>query len=70
MLVADWLSQVHLKNYGNFSHVVIGFFSVAEIPIKYSSLYNKMLLNLERKTIYIHKNNKEASQTFPFSLKN
>ena len=39
--VADWLSQTHVKNYRNFSRVVIRFFSVVEIPIKHSSLYNQ-----------------------------
>ena len=38
---ADWPSQTHDKNYHNFSHVVIGFFSVLEILVKHSSLYNK-----------------------------
>ena len=38
---ADWLFQTHVKNYRNFSRVVIGFFSVVEIPIKHSILYNK-----------------------------
>ena len=36
---ADWLSQTHVKNYCNFLHVVIRFFSVVEIPIKLPSLY-------------------------------
>ena len=31
--VADWLSQTRVKNYDNFSCVVILFFSVVEIPI-------------------------------------
>ena len=31
----------HVKNYRNFSHVKIRFFSVVEIPIKHSSLYKK-----------------------------
>ena len=38
---ADWLSQTHVKNYGYFSRVVIGFFSMVEIPIKHFSLYDK-----------------------------
>ena len=42
VLAADWLSQTHVKNYRNFSRVVIRFFSVVEIPIKHSSLYNKV----------------------------
>ena len=40
---ADWPSQTHVKKYCNFSQVVIWFFSVVEIPIKHSSLYNKAL---------------------------
>ena len=40
---ADWLSQTHVKNYRNFSRVVIRFFLVVKIPIKHSSLYNKDL---------------------------
>jgi len=36
---ADWLSQTHVKNYRNFSRVMIRFFSMGEIPIKHSSLY-------------------------------
>ena len=40
---ADWLSQTHMKNYRNFSRVVIRLFLVEEIPIKHSSLYNKYL---------------------------
>ena len=35
---ADWLSQTHVKNYHNFSHVMIGVFSVVEILVKHSSL--------------------------------
>ena len=41
MSTADWLSQTQVKNYRNFSHVVIPFFSAVEIPIKHSSLCNK-----------------------------
>ena len=33
---ADWLPQTVVKNYQNFSLVVMRFFSVVEIPIKYS----------------------------------
>ena len=33
----------HVKNDHNFSHVVIQFFSVVEIPIEHSSLYNKII---------------------------
>ena len=40
---ADWLSQTHMKNYRNFSRVVIRLFLVEEIPIKHSSLCNKYL---------------------------
>ena len=43
---ADWLSQTHMKNYRNFSHVVIWFFSVVEIPIKHSSLCNVIHYNV------------------------
>ena len=38
---ADWRSQTHVKNYRTFSRVETRFFSVEEIPIKHSSLYNK-----------------------------
>ena len=38
---ADWLSQTHLKSHRNFLRVVVRFFSVVEIPMKHSSLYNK-----------------------------
>ena len=41
MSAADWLSQTQVKHYRNFSHEVIRLFSVVEIPIKHSSLYNK-----------------------------
>ena len=41
---ADWLSQTHVKNYRNFSRVMIRFSSLEEIPIKHSSLYAKMVL--------------------------
>ena len=37
---ADWRSQTKVKNYRNFSRVEIRFFSVVDIPIKQSSLYN------------------------------
>ena len=40
---ADWLSQTQVKNYSNFSCVVILLSSVVEIPIKHSSLYNKAI---------------------------
>ena len=43
MSAADWLSQTHVKNNENFSRVVIRFFSVVEIPINYSSLYNERI---------------------------
>ena len=40
---ADRLSQTQfVKNYCSFSCVVIRFFSVVEIPVKHSSLYNKL----------------------------
>ena len=35
MSAADWLSHTNAKNHGNFSRVVIGFFSVVEILIKH-----------------------------------
>ena len=38
MSAADWLFQTHVKNYRNFSPVVIRLFSEVEIPIKYSSI--------------------------------
>ena len=38
---ADWLSQTGVKNYCNFSRVVIWFFLVVQIPIKHSCLYYK-----------------------------
>ena len=41
VLAADWTSQTQVKNYRNFSCVVIRLFSVVEIPIKHFSLYNK-----------------------------
>ena len=41
---ADWISQIHVKSYRNLSRVVILFFSVVEIPIKHSSLYNKNII--------------------------
>ena len=38
---ADWPSQTHVKNYRNFSCVVIRFFSVVEIStIEHTSLYS------------------------------
>ena len=41
---AGWLSQTCVNsNYHNFSCVVILFFSEVEIPIKHSSLCNKMV---------------------------
>ena len=45
---ADWLSQTHVKNCNNFSRVVIRFFSLVEIPVKHSSLYNKKVLQIHR----------------------
>ena len=36
MPAADWLSQTQVKNYCNFSRVVMQFFSVVEIPIKHT----------------------------------
>ena len=42
MSAADWLSRTHVKNYRKFSRVVIRFFSLVEIPIKRSSLYNEI----------------------------
>ena len=41
---ADWLSQTHMKNYHNFSHVVMCFFSVVGMLTKHSSLCNKLFL--------------------------
>ena len=38
MSAADWLFQTHVKNYRNFSTVVIRLFSEVEIPIKHSSI--------------------------------
>ena len=38
MSAADWLSQTPVKN-----EAVIRFFSVVEIPIKHSSLHNKII---------------------------
>ena len=38
---ADWLSQIHVKNYHNFSLLLLQFFSVVEISIKHPSLPNK-----------------------------
>ena len=50
---AYWLSQPHAKNCGNFSLELIRFFSVVEISIKHSSLYNKSsLLIPKRRYIY------------------
>ena len=53
---ADWLSQTHVKNYRHISRVVIRFFSEVEIPMKHSSLYNKLLsatcLALKRMNTY------------------
>ena len=40
---AAWLSQTQMKNYRFIFHVVIQFFSVVEIPIKHSSLRDKVL---------------------------
>ena len=40
---AYWLSQTHVKIIVIFSRVVIRVFSVVEIPIKHSSLYNKIV---------------------------
>ena len=37
MSAADWVYQTQVKNYHNFSCVVIWFFSGVEIPIKHSS---------------------------------
>ena len=34
---ADWLSQTRMKNYCNFSHMVIKCFSVVEIAAKHAS---------------------------------
>ena len=31
VLAADWLSQTHVRNYRNFSRVVIRFSSVVEV---------------------------------------
>lgn len=42
----DWISQTRVKNYRNFSRLVIRFFWVVEIPTKHSSLYNKHILSL------------------------
>ena len=36
MSAADWLFQTHVKNYRNFSTVVIRLFSEVEIPTKHS----------------------------------
>ena len=38
---ADWLSHTQVKNYRNFSRVLIRFFSVVEILVKHCGLYNK-----------------------------
>ena len=40
MSAADSLSQTHVKNYRNFSRVVIRLFSVVEVSVKHCSLYN------------------------------
>lgn len=40
MSVAGLLSKTHVKNYCNFSHVVIQLFSVVEIVITPATLYN------------------------------
>ncbi len=37
----DWWYQTHVKNYRNFTHSEILFFSVVKIPINIRSLYNK-----------------------------
>ena len=39
VVVVDWLSQTQMEIYWNFSRVVIWFFSVVRIPIKYSTLH-------------------------------
>ena len=44
---ADWLSQTLVKNNRNFSSVVIRFFSEVEIPIKHTSLYNKVIYPMD-----------------------
>ena len=36
-------SLKRVKNFGNFSRVVIRFFSLVEIPFEHSSLYNKCI---------------------------
>ena len=41
MSATEWLSQLHMNNYCNFSRLVIRFFSAVEILTKYSSLHNK-----------------------------
>ena len=35
----DWLSQTHVKKYGNFSRAVTRFFSVVEIPTLSTPVY-------------------------------
>ena len=46
MSAADWLPQTQAKNYHSFLRVVIRFFSMVEIPITHSRLYNKYLLRM------------------------
>ena len=42
VIAAEWLCQTHVKNYRNFSLLVIPFFSLVEIPTNHSSVcYNK-----------------------------
>ena len=43
VLAADWLPQTHVKNYHNFSCVVIRFSSEVEIPLTLFRLYNKYI---------------------------
>ena len=42
MLAADWRPQTHVKNYRSYSRVVIRLFAVVEIPVRHSSLCNKL----------------------------
>ena len=62
MSPADWLSQTDVKKYRNFSPAVIRFFSVVEVPIKHSSLYNKIS--------YLDRENQQSEfkDSFPLCL--
>ena len=49
---ADWLPQTHVKNYHNFSCVVIRFSLEVEIPLTHFSLYNKYIYTTQVKSAF------------------